>query len=46
MTLQDKNKQANEMNTRLRFEDGNKKTSLDEKEQELLKMKENYESTM
>ena len=47
MSLSDKNKQAQEMNQRLRFESQSEaKTSMNDKEQELLKMRENYESTL
>lgn len=36
-------RQANDMNARLQFEGG---SSMSEKERELVRMKENYESTM
>ena len=43
--MNDKTKQANECNTRLKFEDGGK-DSMVQRERDLLKMRDNYDQTM
>jgi cell shape-determining protein MreC len=47
LTLNEKTRKAQEMNSRLKLDEGsNSASTLAERERELLKIKDNYESTM